>query len=82
MFTYIGNVAKLTSAIIRDICEPGFKATGSRYQINIVSGGCGLYFKWCQGEAAGVGNQYNFVGVPTTFGRHCNFQTHCIGSRK
>ena len=23
MFTYIGKVAKLTSAIIRDICEPG-----------------------------------------------------------
>ena len=43
-----------------------FKATGLRYRINIVSGGGGLHFKWCQGEAAGVGNQYNCVGVPTT----------------
>ena len=34
-------------------------------------GGGGLHFKWCQGEAAGVGIQYNCVGVPTTFGRHC-----------
>ena len=34
-------------------------------------GGGGLHFKWCQGEAAGVGNRYNCVGVPTTFGRHC-----------
>ena len=50
-----------------------FKATGLRYPINIVSGGGGggLHFKWCQGEAAGVGNRYNCVGVPTTFGRHC-----------
>ena len=48
----------------------GFKATGSRYRINIVSGGRGLHFKWCQ-EAAGVGNQYRYVGVPTTFGRQC-----------
>ena len=49
-----------------------FKATGLRYRINIVSGGGGgLHFKLCQGEAAGVGNRYNCVGVPTTFGRHC-----------
>ena len=48
-----------------------FKATGLRYRINIVSGG-GLQFKWCQGEEAGVGNQYKCVGVPTTFGRHCS----------
>ena len=34
-------------------------------------GGGGLHFKLCQGEAAGVGNRYNCVGVPTTFGRHC-----------
>ena len=47
------------------------KATGLRYRISIVSGGGDLHFKWCQGEAAGVGNQYNCVGVPTTFGRHC-----------
>ena len=26
----------------------------------------GLHFKWHHGEAAGVGNQYNCVGVPTT----------------
>ena len=50
-----------------------FKATGLRYPINIVSGGGGgLHFKWCQGEAAGVGNRYNCVDVPTTFGRHCS----------
>ena len=48
-----------------------FKATGLRYRINIVSGGGGLHFKWCHGEAAVVGSQYNCVGVPTTFGRHC-----------
>ena len=48
-----------------------FKATGLRYRINIISGGGGLHFKWCHGEAAGVGNQYNCVGVPTTFCRHC-----------
>ena len=49
-----------------------FKATGLRYRISIVSGGGGgLHFKWNQGEAAGVGNQYNCVGFPTTFGRHC-----------
>ena len=28
----------------------------------------GLHFNWCHGEAAGVGNQYNCVGVPPTFG--------------
>ena len=33
--------------------------------------GLGLHFKWCHGEAVGVGNQHNCVGVPTTFGRHC-----------
>ena len=39
-----------------------FKATGLRYRINIVSGGGGgLHFKWCQGEAAGVGNLYKCV---------------------
>ena len=28
--------------------------------------GGGIHFKWCHGEAAGVGNQYNCMGVPTT----------------
>ena len=51
----------------------GFKANGFRYRINIVSGGGAgsLHFEWCHGEAAGIENQYNCVGVPTTFGRHC-----------
>ena len=51
-----------------------YKTTGLRYRIIIVSGGGGLHFDWCHVEAAGVGNQYNCVGVPTTIGRHCSRQ--------
>ena len=42
----------------------------STIESTLFQGGGGLHFKWCQGEEAGVGNQYNCVGVPTTFGRH------------
>ena len=44
----------------------------SAIESTLFRGGGGLHFKWCQGEAAGVGNQYNCVGVPTSFGRHCS----------
>ena len=64
---YEANMGNSKAKVMR-----GFKATGLRYRINSVSGGRGgLHFKWCQEEAEGVRNQYNCVGAPTTFGRHC-----------
>ena len=33
----------------------------SAIESTLFQGGGGLHFKWCQGEAAGVGNQYNCV---------------------
>ena len=45
-----------------------FTIESTRFQ----GGGGSLHFNVCHGEAAGVGHQYNRVGVPTTFGRHCS----------
>ena len=51
-----------------------FKAMVLAIESTLFEGGGGLYFKWCQGGAVGVGNQYNCVGAPTTFGRHRSFR--------